>query len=179
MRFNKPVYYIAAAIIAMVALNSCLDDNDTINDYSEWRLKNATFFEELGTETDENGALVYEKLSPVWDKSFYILFHRHNEWEEGGNHLTPLSNSTVNVKYTLTNIEGDTLDSSASMNCTPNSMITGFWTALTNMREKDTVTAVIPYSAAYGVYGSGAILPYSTLIFGIRLDSIIAYEWKP
>ena len=93
--------------------------------------------------------------------------------ERNQNKINPLSNSTCIVKYTLTNIDGDTLDSSASFTCKPNNMITGFMAALTKMAVNDTVTAVIPYTAGYGVYGFNSILPYSTLVFGIRLDSIV------
>ena len=118
-----------------------------------------------------DGKLAYQKISPVWDKSFSILLRWHNE-EKNPSEVTPLSTSTCHVKYTLTNIEGDTLDSSPSFRCIPNNMITGFMAALTTMRVNDTVTAVIPYTAGYGAYGSGKVLPYSTLVFGIRLDSI-------
>ena len=63
--------------------------------------------------------------------------------------------------------------------CKPNEMITGFWAATTNMEIGDSVTAVIPYTSGYGVTGSGAILPYSTLIFNIKLVDIAAYDKVP
>ena len=57
-----------------------------------------------------------------------------------------------------------------------NNVITGWQIALTNMHEGDSVTVVVPYNAAYGSTGSGAIAPYSTLIFDVMLKKVQAYE---
>lgn len=156
--------------LSLIILPSCFNDNYEVNDYSLWRLYNQNYIDSVGI-IEIDGKLAYKRITPVWDESFSILMQWHNE-DENPSFITPLSTSTCHVKYTLTNIMGDTLDSSASFTCVPNNMITGFMAAITNMRVNDTVTAIIPYTAGYGVYGSGRILPYSTLIFGIRLDSI-------
>lgn len=156
-------------ILALIALPSCLGDSE-LSDYSEWRQLNQDYINNIATLT-EDGHLAYTPITPDWDKSFTVYMKWHNE-NRNPSEVTPLANSSCIVKYTLTNIDGDTLDSSASFACQPINMVTGFMTALTNMRVNDTVTAVIPYTAGYGVYGYSDILPYSTLIFGIRLDSI-------
>lgn len=157
--------------ISILILPSCLGDNET-NNYSVWRAQNEVYFDSISLLLNEDGTLMYTPITPDWDKSFTVLMRWHNEDGRNESFLTPLSNSTCYVKYTLTNITGDTLDSSQSFKCVPNNMITGFMAAITNMRVNDTVTAVIPYSAGYGNLGSGQVYPYSTLIFGIRLDSI-------
>lgn len=159
-------------IVLLLSLPSCIEDQEEPTNYYEWRDKNIEYINNLETQT-EGGVPVFQKIIPDWDNSVYVLVRWHNDREETTNLLTPLSNSTIRVKYTLTNIEGDTLDTSSSFVCQPNGLVTGFWTAVTNMHEKDTVTAVMPYIAGYGYSGSGRILPYSTLIFGIRLDSIV------
>lgn len=162
----------------LIMMYSCLGDSHE-ETYAEWRSQNITFIEDAASETID-GVLKYEKIIPNWNKSVYTLMRWHEEGKEtNGSLLTPLSNSTIDVKYLLTNINGDTLDSSSSFRCKPNEMITGFWIAVTNMVEGDSVTAIIPYDAGYGVFGSGKVLPYSTLIFNIRLDSIVAYESLP
>ena len=168
MRLNK--LFPLALAIALLVLPSCFHDSSETTDYTQWRQLNQTYIDSLETAMI-GGQPEYKKISPIWDKSFAILMRWHNE-EENPSFVTPLSTSTCHVKYTLTNIAGDTLDSSDSFTCVPNNMITGFMAAITNMRVNDTVTAVIPYTAGYGIYGSGRVLPYSTLIFGIRLDSI-------
>lgn len=176
MKFKSFTNILSFSLLLLI-FSSCLGKNDENENYSEWRTENEAFITKAETET-ENGALVYEKISPVWDNTVFTLMRWHNDREETANSITPLSNSTIAVKYTLTNISGDTLDYSADFKCKPNQMITGFWTAVTNMHVSDTVTAIIPSGSGYGAYGSGAVLPYSTLIFGIRLDSIISYEKK-
>ena len=154
----------------LILLPSCFDDNNK-NDYSEWKTLNDQYIINAEIQS-EDGHLVYQKVVPVWDRSLYILMQWHNDRSENVNTLNPLSNSTVTLNYTLTNIEGDTLDQGASFSCKPNAMITGFCTAVTNMNVNDTVTAVVPYTAGYGIYGSGRVPPFSTLIFGIRLKEI-------
>lgn len=152
-------------------LPSCFKDNEKDN-YSEWNALNTKAFNDSLNLVDDDGIPVYTQFVPVWDKSFSILLRWHNTDEENTSDIRPLSTSTCHVKYTLTNINGDTLDSSPSYRCVPNTLVTGFMAALNQMKVNDTVTAILPASAGYGEYGSGAVLPYSTLIFGIRLDSI-------
>ena len=156
---------------ALLILPSCFNDDDNTVDYSSWRTLNQEYIDSIETVM-ENGQYLYTKVSPSWDQSFSIFMRWHNDPDENPSFVTPLSTSTCHVKYTLTNIQGDTLDSSASFTCVPNNMVTGFMAAVTNMRVNDTVTAVIPYTAGYGAYGYGGVRPYSTLVFGIRLDSI-------
>ena len=158
--------------LALVFLPSCLGDSDTPGyDYSEWYMLNQQYVDSIEQVT-ENGALVYKKIVPVWDKSIFVLMKWINNPEENTNELTPLSTSTITVKYTLTTVEGDTLDANSSYQLQPCNMVTGFWAAVTNMHVNDTVNVVIPYAAGYGDSGYGSVPPYSTLIFGIRLDSI-------
>ena len=169
MKLNR-IFPILTAC-ALFILPSCLGGNENPSDYSEWRVLNQNYYDSIEIATID-GILQYIPITPVWDNSFTVLMHWHNDPEENTSAITPLSTSTCHVKYTLTNIVGDTLDSSDSFQCVPNNMVTGFMAAITNMRVNDTVTAVIPYTAGYGAYGYSSIPPYTTLIFGIRLDSI-------
>lgn len=174
-RHLKPYSFIL--ILSSLILSSCLGDNTKSSDYSEWREKNTAYIEAAEIEM-ENGHLKYEKIVPPWDPSIYTLLQWHNQRDESAG-IPPISNSTVDIKYLLTNISGDTLDSSSSFRCRPSSLVTGFQIALTNMLPGDSVTAIIPYTAGYGEYNYGSVLPYSTLIFGIKLDSIVAYQSLP
>lgn len=166
----KRLFPILTAVFLLI-LPACLDNNSAeLKDFYAWRDRNLNYIDSISMVT-QNGQLVYTDITPVWDNSFTIYMTWHNE-ERNPSFVTPLSTSTCYVKYTLTNINGDTIDKSSSFKCVPNNMVTGFMAALTNMRVNDTVTAVLPYSAGYGTYGSGSIPPFTTLIFGIRLDSI-------
>ena len=170
MRINRIFPLVVAALLLI--LPACFKDNNNKSDYSQWQLQNIEYLDYIAT-LEEDGHLLYTPVTPVWDPSITIYMRWHNEDEDyNPSFITPLSTSTCRIKYTLKNIEGNTLDSSSNFVCTPNQLVTGFTTALTNMRVNDTVTAVIPATAGYGPYSFGSVLPYSTLIFGIRLDSI-------
>ncbi len=167
--------------LSLAILTSCLDNDDESTDYTEWRTENSAYITAAEAEM-LNGQKRYEKIIPKWDPATFVLM----QWHKRGNpnSITPLDNSTLNVKYLLTTIKGDTIDSSYSktdslFTCKPCDMITGFWAATTVMHQGDSVTAVIPYTSGYGIGGSGAVLPFSTLIFQIKLDSIIAYDKQP
>lgn len=169
----------------LLLMSSCLGDDET-TDYTEWRTRNLEYIGNAENEV-ENGVKKYEKIIPSWDKSSYVLMDWHNDRALTSNNLSPLDNSTCDVKYILKTIDGDTIDSSYSMTtygdsifrCQPTGMVTGFWIALTNMNVGDSVTAVMPYTAGYGIYGSGSVPPYTTLIFGIKLVGIPAFETIP
>ncbi len=167
--------------LSLAILTSCLDNDDESTDYTEWRTENSAYITAAEAEM-LNGQKRYVKIIPKWDPATFVLM----QWHKRGNpnSITPLDNSTLNVKYLLTTIKGDTIDSSYSktdslFTCKPCDMITGFWAATTVMHQGDSVTAVIPYTSGYGIGGSGAVLPFSTLIFQIKLDSIIAYDKQP
>ncbi len=186
MKASRFAFLLLPATI--LSLQSCLSDQEeTDRNYSEWRKQNTAFFQDAEDEV-LNGVKRYEKLTPKWDPASSVLLQWHKRGD--ANSITPLDNSTIDVKYLLTNIEGDTIDSSYAnttygdsiFRCQPNEMITGFWIATTNMHVGDSVTAVIPYMAGYGITGSSTIPPYSTLIFQIKLDSIVSYDslpWRP
>lgn len=170
MKFYKRLFPLVIGA-SFCILPACLDNETDLSNYTEWKALNQKYIDSIATLT-EDGRLAYSEITPAWDNSFSVWLKWHNNREENKSYITPLSTSTCHVKYTLTSIKGDTLDSSSSYTCIPNNMVTGFMAALCEMRVNDTITAVIPYTAGYGAYGSSAILPYSTLIFGIRLDSI-------
>lgn len=172
-------------ILLALSMASCLGE-DVYNDYSEWRIQNTDFITDAEASV-VNGQKEYEKVVPLWDPSSFVLMKWHNDRSKTASRLSPLDNSTINVKYLLTNVNGDTIDSSYKMTtygdslfqCQPCNMVTGFWIATTSMHVGDSVTAIMPYTCGYGISGSGSIPPFSTLIFQIKLDSIVAFETLP
>ena len=176
----KIFYRLSLFIFCSLLFSSCFDDTEETNykKYEDWRNENVKYIKDLESEIID-GQPRFKKIVPAWDKSVYTLMEWHKRNEESKSGLYPISTSIVDVKYVLRNIDGDTIDSSSFYRCRPNSNVTGFWVALTNMLPGDSVTAVIPFEAGYGVYGSKNILPYSTLIFDIKLVSIVAYESLP
>lgn len=171
----------------LLGLSSCLSDDEKLyKDYTDWRNQNLEYIEKAAAATI-NGTKQYEQVTPPWDKNTMILMQWHNNRTLTQQNLVPMNNSTIDVKYILTTIEGDTIDSSYSQTtygdsifrCQPNEMITGFQVAVTSMHIGDSVTTVIPYTAGYGAVGQNKILPYSTLIFGIKLVDIYRWDASP
>ena len=91
-----------------------------------------------------------------------------------------MDNSTCEVVYRVSYVNGTVFDSSYAeadsvRKFKPSETIVGFWTMLTNMHVGDSVTCVIPMNAGYGA-SSTSVMPYSTLIYNMKLKSITAYE---
>lgn len=168
----------------MLALSSCLGDKDDVpSDYTEWRQRNIDYVDEAALLT-EDGLMVYEKISPVWAPGEFVLMKWHNDRALTQKNLTPLDNSLVNIKYEFENIDGDYWGDSYSSKTYGDSIyqskpcqnIIGMWTALTNMHVGDSVTVIIPASAGYGSMERSPILPYSTLIYKVKLTEIVSFE---
>lgn len=178
---KRPLMALLGAPLALV-MASCLNGNDP-DDYSEWYRRNETFIDSVRNALSGKD-LEYTKITPDWAPGTYVLMKWHNDTLLTRKNLSPLNNSTVLVKYQLRDIDAKVLDSSYSMTTyrdslyrtRVNNVITGWQIALTNMHEGDSVTVVVPYNAAYGSTGSGAIAPYSTLIFDVMLKKVQAYE---
>lgn len=176
---KKAICFLAA--LPMLFATSCLDDNET--DYAEWKEKNEKYVT-LCADSTVGGVKIYEKVTPAWAPNAFVLMKWHNNRLLTASNLMPLDNSTVDIKYRLRNIEGTVLDSSYTSTTygdsiyrtQPNTNVIGFWTGLTNMHVGDSVTMVVPYQAGYGSASQGSILPFSTLIFDVKLKSIYRYE---
>ena len=163
-------------------LTSCLNDDNDKNsfDLDAWKFQNETYFTRMQDTIGADGNNVYEKIEPVWAPGVSILAQWHNDRSQTASNLVPMDNSTVEVKYEGRYINGTVFQNSYSLadsvySCKPSSLIVGFWTVLTTMHVGDSVTCVIPTNAGYGTISS-SIIPYSTLIFDIKLKSIKAYE---
>lgn len=169
--------------LGAVITTSCDDDDNVWDDYKEWRIANEEFFDEQRFMM-ENGVNVYQTVTPAWNPSAQILMRYLNDRSKTEGNLTPLLTSTVDVKYIGRLYNGVAFDSSYTntdsiFTTTPGSVIQGWTIALMNMRVGDSARIVIPYKLAYGSSGSGAISPYSTLVFDVKLVDIPYYEVRP
>ena len=109
--------------------------------------------------------------------------HYFNDRSLTEGNLTPLSTSTVSVKYIGRLYNNEPFDSSylatdSLFTTKVGDVISGWGIALQHMRVGDSVRVVIPYQQAYGATQSGSILPYSNLQFDIKLVDIPLYETK-
>ena len=97
---------------------------------------------------------------------------------KSGNGKTPTKNQTVVVQYKGYTIDGTELDSSAKygsgegIELTPVRAIPGWTEALTRMQVGSEWELYIPYDQAYGKKGRSTVLPYSALVFTVKLIAI-------
>ena len=101
------------------------------------------------------------------------------------NNLKPLITSTVDVKYHLSTYDGNPVDSSYYMTSPADSIyrsvlnqnVEGWMIALTRMHVGDSCTVIIPYQQGYGsTKKSDNLLPFSNLIFDVKLVDIYKYQ---
>lgn len=176
-----------SAAALSVATTSC-DDTTTNNwdAYEKWRSRNVAYYDSLKFHI-EDGRNVYTTLVPSWNSSAEILIRYLNDRKLTEGNLSPLLNSTVDVKYIGRLYNGVAFDSSYTLTTNGdsifrtgvNTVIAGWTTALQNMRVGDSVEIVIPYTQGYGGAQQGAIPPYSTLVFNVKLVDIPFYEVRP
>lgn len=182
MSINK----IAAALLCLplaAGFSSCLG-NDDEEDYTQWRQQNEKYINSAERAVNADGSPEFQKIVPSWASGTFSLIKWHNDRALTAANLSPLDNSTVNIKYETYDIEDNLLNSSNSMHqygdsiyqTRPCDMITGVRAVLPYMHIGDSVSLVMPYTAAYGTVKYGDIKPYSTLKFNIKLVSIPGYE---
>lgn len=165
-----------------VTLTSCFDDADPASEkYKEWREKNDVYISEQEVLKNPDGTSYYTKVVPSWAPNTFVLVHWHNDTTLTTSRLCPMDNSTTQITYELFNIEGEKISDSFAKadslyTSKPSSNIIGMWAALTRMNVGDSVTMVIPATAGYGEMSYGNILPYSTLVYNVKLKAIPAYE---
>ncbi|MEZ3576346.1 MAG: FKBP-type peptidyl-prolyl cis-trans isomerase [Muribaculaceae bacterium] len=180
---KKLLAFIAAGIALMC---SCADDDKTTwEEYTEWRDLNSAWLEEMQQRKNADGTPYYTTVVPDWNPGSFVLMHYFNDRAETEGRLSPLYNSTVDVRYRLHLCDGTGIDSSDNQTqygakgifrTALNNTIQGWCVALPRMRCGDSAEVIVPYGLGYGASTSGNIKPYSTLRFNIRLVDIPFYE---
>lgn len=156
------------------SLTSCLKSEH--EDYEEWRKKNDDYI--AGINTAE-----YQLVVPDWAPRNSVYIKWHNDRALTAGNLVAMSNSTVDIKYELEDIEGTKYENTYSRKDSvyqskPNSNVIGMMIAMTTMHVGDSATVIIPYPSGYGSSVQGTIKPYTNLIFHMKIKDIKAYE-KP
>ena len=153
-------------------------------DYTELRESNIAWLALMAEKLDTDGSRYYTKLVPDWDPGAYVLIHYFNDRALTANNISPIYTSTVDVKYVGMLYDDTVFDSSfdntqygdSIYRVGVNGVIEGWTIALQDMHVGDSCEVLIPYQQGYGANGSGIILPYSALKFGIKLVDVPAYE---
>lgn len=168
--------------LLLLGTSSCLSDDDPTDEYDEWREANDAYITQVADSINDAGEPIYTRIVPIWEPTTYVLVKWHRKAPEGS--LKPLDNSLVDITYRGSLYNGTVFDDSFSnteygdsiTRTTPQNMVTGMHAALVNMAPGDSVTMVMPASAAYGSVGTTGINPYSTLIFDVAMKKIVKYD---
>lgn len=169
------------ATMGMV-LNSCWLDDDVEDTYKDWREANIKWFEQQMANTS-----YYTTITAPWDPNGKILMHWYNDTMLTRNNLKPLYTSTVDMKYRGMLYNETPFDSTylytspadSILRSSLDKFIEGWSLGLMQMHVGDSCRMIIPYTMGYGSYKRGdVILPYSMLIFDVKLQDIYAYEVK-
>ena len=183
MNLRKTLFGAIAALAAVCLTASCNKDDDTWDNYKEWRETNDAFYDSQSVLKNTDGTPFYTKLAPQWYPTSRVLIHYFNDRALTAGNLTPLVTSTVSVKYRGWLCNDVAFDSSYTSTVfgdsiarfVPANTIAGWQIALTNMRVGDSVRVVIPWAEGYGASTSNSTIPpFSTLMFDIKLVDIPA-----
>ena len=177
---KKFLYTLIMAIVAVTMLDSCLGKS-VEDEYKDWRQKNDAWFEQQALSGQ------YTMLTAAWDPSAKTLIRWHNDTMLTKGNLKPLITSTVDAKYHLRLFDGTRVDSSyTTLSVTQadsiyrsvvNQNVEGWMIAMTHMHVGDSCTIIIPYQQGYGsTKRSDVLLPYSNLVFDIKLVDIYKYK---
>ena len=175
---KKFFYTIILTVVALTMLESCLGNN-VFDEYKDWRESNEKWFDQQAASG------LYTKVTAPWDPSACTLIRWHNDTMLTQGNLKPLITSTIDVKYQLKLYNDSVVDSSYDIVSPADSVfrtqlnqtVEGWMIALTRMHVGDSCTVIIPYQQGYGSSKmSNLLLPYSTLVFDVKLVDIYKYK---
>lgn len=168
----KSYPFLLAAVVATSLLAACIKSD--LDDYDAWREQNDEYLSKIDTRE-------YELIVPDWAPQNSVYIKWHNDRALTANNLVAMSNSTVDIKYELEDIDGNKYENTYSntdsiYRSKPNENVLGMWIAMTTMHVGDSATVVIPYPSGYGSTGNIKIKPYTNLIFHMKIKDIKAFE---
>ncbi len=186
--------YIPLLLLAIVALASCSEEDDTVEEYANWEETNRTEWNRIYADAQQRIAAGDTSWKIIKNWSLQDTLHTENTAyivvkvnEAGTGSGCPLYTDSVRVHYkgrllpSTSYSSGYQFDSTwgtatSIENAVPQQYLVsgysdGFATALQNMHIGDNWTVYIPWTLAYGASGYSNIPGYSVLIFDMQLVS--------
>ena len=181
-------------LLAVLALASCKEEDDAVEEYANWQETNDAYFSKLVWEVQQGFSSLPQQcvLIPCYtmpEVGYTLNYYDYvvaEKLEQGSGTTSPLLTDSVEVHYSgrllpsASYPKGYQFDSSYAgtfdpVLATPSKfavlgVVKGFSTALMNMHRGDHWRIYIPYQLAYGATARTAVPAYSTLIFDLRLE---------
>ena len=188
MKFKNCIWL----LLALLALTSCKEEDDAVEEYANWQANNDEYFSNLVAQALKNSSINVWEVVPCY--TVPIVGYNRNYYdnivaeklEQGSGTTSPLLTDSVEVHYSgrllpsASYPQGYLFDSSFAgtfdpVTATPTKfavtgVVKGFSTALMKMHRGDHWRIYIPYQLGYGSTARSAIPAYSTLIFDLRLE---------
>lgn len=200
-------FFLLVAFTCVISMASCSESDGAEDEYENWESRNDVFFNNIYDQAEKaiNAGSKDWKIIRSYSKNTassktdYIVVHIE---KEGTGTESPIFTDSVRVHYRGRLIssanypEGKIFDSSwpgeyntntiAPYGFSISKVVSGFSTALMNMRKGDRWTVYIPQSLGYGAFAQydsnkiETIPAYSTLIYVVTLvDYVHAGENLP
>lgn len=199
---KKNILYLLGLFFSLsVGISSCSKDTQVADPYSDWAVRNDAYIDSIASicanppageswqkvlnyklQSASDEGLGYQNYTPGKNDYVYMKLFPQDNIEPLG--ISPLSTDTVSVHYRGKLINGTVFDQSFSGNwnadvseprkfCTVGNSITGWSTALMQMKEGQHVELYIPAALGYKSVARDEIPAYSALVFDVRLEKVI------
>ena len=199
---KKNILYLLGLFFSLsVGISSCSKDTQVADPYSDWAVRNDAYIDSIAAvcanppageswqkvlnyklQSASDEGLGYQNYTPGKNDYVYMKLFPQDNIEPLG--ISPLSTDTVSVHYRGKLINGTVFDQSFSGNwnadvseprkfCTVGNSITGWSTALMQMKEGQHVELYIPAALGYKSVARDEIPAYSALVFDVRLEKVI------
>lgn len=199
---KKNILYLLGLFFSLsVGISSCSKDTQVADPYSDWAVRNDAYIDSIAAvcanppageswqkvlnyklQSASDEGLGYQNYTPGKNDYVYMKLFPQDNIEPLG--ISPLSTDTVSVHYRGKLINGTVFDQSFSGNwnadvseprkfCTVGNSITGWSTALMQMKEGQHVELYIPAALGYKSVARDEIPAYSALVFDVRLEEVI------
>lgn len=199
---NKNILYLLGIFFSLsIGITSCSKDTQVADPYSDWAVRNDAYIDSIASicanppagenwlrilnykiQTEASEGLGYQTYTPGKNDYVYMKLFPQDDIEPLG--ISPLGTDTVAVHYRGKLINGTVFDQSFSGNwnadvseprkfCTVGNSITGWSTALMQMKEGQHVELYIPAALGYKSVARDEIPAYSALVFDVRLEEVI------
>jgi FKBP-type peptidyl-prolyl cis-trans isomerase FklB len=191
MKFKNIIW----CLLAVLALVSCKEEDDVVEEFANWQETNDAYFSNLVSEvqsgthpTTLNKWEVFPcyTLPEIGYTPNYFDYVVVEKLTQGSGTTSPLQSDSVEVHYcgrllpSRSYPQGFLFDKSYDGNfdpvtATPSKfsvigVVKGFSTALMRMHRGDSWRVYIPYQLGYGSSARSSIPAYSTLVFDIKLE---------
>ena len=188
-RYN--IILLLLAFLAPLVATSCSEDDNTVEEFPDWRNRNEAYFSDIlstakvNTDGSWKTFLSYalEDTIPTTENDYIAV----KVLRPGTGSGCPMFTDSVKINYrgrlvpSTSYAEGYVFDqsyvsdepgkTSLPVKFRVGDLVTGFTTALQYMHIGDYWRVYIPYWLGYGSTGSTSIPAYSTLIFDIELKA--------